>query len=655
MKGMATKTGSTGGAAAASEKESKMAKVKSLFRSSKSKTKEKTVLSIGPFELGATLGIGGYARVMLGVHQETKEKVALKLLLADEKGVISESKKRQTDRAIELLSKVKHANVLKLVSFDKEATFPDGTSCMMMALEHAPNGELFDYLMFTGCFSEEVSRSYFHQLLDGLQAIHGQGYAHRDLKPENLLLDKDYRLKIADFGFATSFVREDDPSSIVKMATACGTKGYLAPEVLRGEKYVQSVDLFAAGIILFIMYAGFPPFNDAVATDWWWARLEAGWKERALRTGKVVDKKGDWSKHGLFWAAHERTRTFPVDLKDFLLKLMHYDPKQRPTIAQIRTEKWSYYQTPPRVYGKKESKQKKADVAYIKAHTDRFVDPSGKTVVDGRSWFNGEVLTQEELAAYLEERRATVRKESAKKVAEQQRELDALPKRPDVPTDALAELDRTPLEFLLATGMKKHAEEIDPEGLFNEYVQDFNEDLLFSSTPYFFYTRMLPDITMATFDFVAKALYDKAEVSFSYEATQTLIETVYQPEPVLLETGAAAGDDEKTDAAATPAEEMPVFPAMPCKFAVTTYRVEAEDELYIVSCKRVGGDPMAFKGMIKKLWGHDQVASLMHLLDSEILVAEEASTDAVKSAAAVTAETTEDAAAVEAPEEAAAE
>ncbi len=70
-------------------------------------------------------------------------------------------------------------------------------------LELAPNGELYDYLRYTGHFQEELARYYFRQLIDGLAYMHGQGVSHRDLKLENLLLDAQFNLKIADFGFSS--------------------------------------------------------------------------------------------------------------------------------------------------------------------------------------------------------------------------------------------------------------------------------------------------------------------------------------------------------------------------------------------------------------------------------------------------------------------
>lgn len=74
---------------------------------------------------------------------------------------------------------------------------------MYILMEYCPAGELIEFLLHTGSFSDRMVRAYFKQLLDGVQACHVEGISHRDIKPENLLLDSNFNLKITDFGFST--------------------------------------------------------------------------------------------------------------------------------------------------------------------------------------------------------------------------------------------------------------------------------------------------------------------------------------------------------------------------------------------------------------------------------------------------------------------
>ena len=125
----------------------------------------------------------------------------------------------------------------------------------------ASGGELFDFISHSGPFSEPLARYYMHQALEGLDYCHAQGVAHRDLKPENLLLDNNFVLKLADFGFAGPLAGRDGSGYL---ATKLGTTNYMAPEIHEERKYNgASVDLFALAIILFIMVSGHPPFNTA--------------------------------------------------------------------------------------------------------------------------------------------------------------------------------------------------------------------------------------------------------------------------------------------------------------------------------------------------------------------------------------------------------
>lgn len=267
-----------------------------------------------------TLGEGGYARVKLGTHVDTGDRVALKVLV--KKHLKTETTEfRQVKREIEALSLLKHPNILRMHAVNWDAKYPkkDGSfqDVLLIVLELAEGGELFDFLSYTGYFQEKIARTYFHQLMEGLQECHSLKIAHRDLKPENILLDGKFMLKIADFGFA--HMSKTDGKHV--MSTECGTRGYMAPEVLAGHNYDESADIFSAGVILFIMLAGFPPFQFATRQDWWFNKLST-------------------NKHALFWKAHERSAKFTESAKDLINMILCENPSKRPKISDIMEHEW---------------------------------------------------------------------------------------------------------------------------------------------------------------------------------------------------------------------------------------------------------------------------------------------------------------------------
>jgi serine/threonine protein kinase len=120
----------------------------------------------------------------------------------------------------------------------------------------------------------------------GLHYLHSNGICHRDLKPENILLDKDFNAKIIDFGFAVELEgREKDGYC----RSLIGTTSYMAPEILNRQPYQgHVVDLFALGVILFILYAQHPPFTQASTSDSFYKllatnRADLFWKMHSQR------------------------------------------------------------------------------------------------------------------------------------------------------------------------------------------------------------------------------------------------------------------------------------------------------------------------------------------------------------------------------------
>ena len=119
-------------------------------------------------------------------------------------------------------------------------------------------------------------------MLQALQYIHSNGVAHRDLKPENILLDSSFNIKIADFGLAGPIEGKDGSGYL---RSKKGTDAYMAPEIIFNEPYQGNVvDLFALGIILFIMYSGHAPFKNALDKLYVWIgnkREDLFWKHHS--------------------------------------------------------------------------------------------------------------------------------------------------------------------------------------------------------------------------------------------------------------------------------------------------------------------------------------------------------------------------------------
>eukprot|EP00493_Phyllostaurus_siculus_P027286 UN27633 len=166
---------------------------------------------------------------------------------------------------------------LKLFAYNLRCQYPnkDGTSfdTVLLVLELAPGGELFDILYYTDKMRPIMARTYFYQLCLGLQAIHAANICHRDLKPQNLLLNKRFQLKITDFGLAKIFKDDTSAKQKVMETSYVGTKGYQAPEILLKRKYTTKCDVFSCGVILFILLTGYPPFEEATGSDGWYRKI----------------------------------------------------------------------------------------------------------------------------------------------------------------------------------------------------------------------------------------------------------------------------------------------------------------------------------------------------------------------------------------------
>lgn len=268
-------------------------------------------------EIVEELGKGASAVVYKAKDDALDRTYALKVIqnINQEDPLIPASKdnfKREKD----ILLTVNHQNVIKLhqiVEFDDAAA---------LLLEYASGGELFDRIVEKTVYSEHDAAECIKEILLGLKHIHDKGIVHRDLKPENLLYENETDgspLKLADFGLGT-IMKE----GAHKMYTICGTPGYCAPEILCSVGYDEKIDVWSAGVILYILLCGYEPFSDESNND----------KEMFK---KILN--GDYEFHSPEWDEISEAA------KDLVRKMLVVDPGRRLSVQEALDHSWILSET----------------------------------------------------------------------------------------------------------------------------------------------------------------------------------------------------------------------------------------------------------------------------------------------------------------------
>lgn len=209
---------------------------------------------VGKYELGRTIGEGTFAKVRFARDSQTGDPVAIKIL--DKEKVLKHKMAEQIRREIATMKRIKHPNVIRLYEVMGSKTK------IYIVMEYVTGGELFDRIVHHGRMMEDEARKYFQQLINAVDYCHSRGVYHRDLKPENLLLDGGGNLKVSDFGL--SAISQQQVQGDGLLHTTCGTPNYVAPEVLNDRGYDgATADVWSCGVILFVLLAGYLPFDDS--------------------------------------------------------------------------------------------------------------------------------------------------------------------------------------------------------------------------------------------------------------------------------------------------------------------------------------------------------------------------------------------------------
>ncbi|XP_043991628.1 calcium/calmodulin-dependent protein kinase type II subunit gamma isoform X15 [Gambusia affinis] len=203
------------------------------------------------YQLYEELGKGAFSVVRRCVKKSTGQEYAAKIINTKK---LSARDHQKLDREARICRMLKHPNIVRL----HESISEEGFHYLVFDL--VTGGELFEDIVAREYYSEADASHCINQILESISHIHQHDIVHRDLKPENLLLAskmKGAAVKLADFGLAIEV--QGDQQAWFGFA---GTPGYLSPEVLRKDPYGKPVDIWACGVILYILLVGYPPFWD---------------------------------------------------------------------------------------------------------------------------------------------------------------------------------------------------------------------------------------------------------------------------------------------------------------------------------------------------------------------------------------------------------
>ncbi len=272
---------------------------------------EKEILKIldDKYKILTKLGSGGTSSVYLCESLSNKNIYAAKIL-----------KKKSLDINAEInsLSMINHLNIVNLIDSGEGYIIENEKKKFVkyLILEYCEKGALIDYMLYPEKgFGEEIGRGIFKIILNGVKAIHEKEITHRDLKMKNILLNKDFIIKIADFGFSRSIFNDKGEK---KLSSPKGTIIYMAPEILAGQQYNgEKVDIFSLGVMLFVIVTCKLGFEMATKIN----------EKYKLIKDKEFDK---------YWkSVSKQIPPVSFNFKDLYLKMVSFKPEERPTLQEI--------------------------------------------------------------------------------------------------------------------------------------------------------------------------------------------------------------------------------------------------------------------------------------------------------------------------------
>ncbi|KAF1318215.1 Camk protein kinase, partial [Globisporangium splendens] len=260
------------------------------------------------YEMGELLGKGQFSQVFKATHKETGEMFAVKCLKNDE---LTKEGREMLVAEVGALSRLKHPHVISHHGF-----YSEGDNYYLV-LDYCQGGGLERVLQKEKRLPEQDVKVIMRQLLSALEYCHSMGQVHRDVKAENILLTQDaekgLHIKLADFGLS-----EELQLGSGRLQEMCGTPQYLSPEIVSGRSYGKPADIWAAGILSYMLLSGRIPFNEARTRNNLF---------KMISLGAVWFSSRDWD-------------TISPAGKEFVQKMLDVSPDSRATAAELLAHPW---------------------------------------------------------------------------------------------------------------------------------------------------------------------------------------------------------------------------------------------------------------------------------------------------------------------------
>ena len=283
------------------------------------KNKKYPQTNLNFYKYGRLIGQGAFGKVNLGLNVLTGRVVAIKSFNKKNFDMNNDFMKKIIYET-NLMKKLNHKNVTKILEMFEDDKY------ILIIMEYINGGNLFSFVKKRRKLTEKISKFLFRQIILGLKHIHSKNIVHRDVKLENILIDLNNTIKICDFGIGRVL---SSPQELLH--DQCGTPMYMAPEILFSTKEKGykgfPVDIWSAGIALYIMLSGTLPFSIKK-------------EDSILDMNENNKKKNVALKQAIMFTQPKKIEKISDKAKDLLHGLLNKDPNKRLTIEQILKHPW---------------------------------------------------------------------------------------------------------------------------------------------------------------------------------------------------------------------------------------------------------------------------------------------------------------------------